>query len=241
MKRVNDIIPTKWSKKSIFKFSKDLETYKDLKYLEFNRKIIFTNKKMIGIRIPILRRLAGEIKKTDYIAFLDVFDDSSFEMIFLYGVILSYISDFKIFIKYFNYFIEKIDNWALCDMCLTSVSIIKNNKKEMFGYIKKYVKSDREFICRVGVILLLYYYLDDLYINEVINIVGGIDNNKYYVNMAIAWLLSEAFIDNKELVLNNLNNFDAEVINMCIRKVRDSKRIGIDDKNRILKYKKKVA
>lgn len=241
MKIESDIIPLKWNKKSMVKFSKDLEKYKDIKYLNFNKKIIFTNKKMIGIRIPILRKFASEIKKTDYIAFLDVFDNSSFEMIFLYGVTLSYIRDFKTFIRYFNSFIEKVDNWALCDMCLTSIDIIKNNKEEMLEYIKKYVKSDQEFICRIGVVLLLYYYLDELYINEVINVISGIDNKKYYVNMAIAWLLSEAFMGYKKLVFNNLNVFDDVVINMCIRKIRDSKRVSEADKKRILRYKKKVA
>ena len=241
MEIINDIIPVKWSKRSIVRFSKDLGKFKDLKYLDFNKKIIFTNKKMIGIRVPVLRRIAREIKKTNFIDFLDFFDESSFEMVFLYGIILSYISDFEIFIKYFNIFLEMVDNWAVCDMCLTSIDIIKNNREEMLKYIKMYVKSEREFICRVGVILLLYYYLNDKYINEVIDIVSCINNNKYYVNMAIGWLLSETFISYKKLIFNNLNRFDDEIINICVCKIRDSKRVDINDKNMILKYKKKVA
>ena len=41
--------------------------------------------------------------------------------------------------------------------------------------------------------------------NEKYNYYCIIDNKKYYVNMAVAWLLSEVFVNYRKLVFNNLN------------------------------------
>lgn len=241
MKNIDEIVPIEWTKKSYRKFVKDIENYKDLKYLEFNKRTVCTGSKMIGIRIPILRKIASKIKRTDYMKFLEVVDDSSFEALFLHGVVLSFIEDFRVFKKYFDLFIEKIDNWAICDMCLTKLEVVRKNKEEMLKSIKQYLKSEKEFIIRAGIILIMYYYIDDKYIDQTFEVIRKIDSKYYYVNMATAWLLSELFIGYRELVLNNLNKFSNTVINMCISKIRDSRRVSEEDKIVILKYKKKTA
>ena len=45
-----------------------LKKLQDIKYREFNIKLIpgIDNMKMLGVRVPELRKIAREIKKTDY-------------------------------------------------------------------------------------------------------------------------------------------------------------------------------
>ena len=63
---------------------------------------------------------------------------------------------------------------------------------------------------------------------------------EYYINMAIAWLISECFIKYPALTRsflenNNLNKFTQ---NKTISKIRDSLRVSNDEKKDIVKYKK---
>ena len=47
-----------------------LFTFQDLKYLEFNQKIINTTSPIIGIRSPIIKKIAKEIDKNEIINFI---------------------------------------------------------------------------------------------------------------------------------------------------------------------------
>lgn len=61
----------------------------------------------------------------------------------------------------------------------------------------------------------------------------------YYVNMVIAWLLCDMFIYNREKTLkylesHHLNKF---TVNKFVSKCRDSFRVSTEDKDLLLKYK----
>ena len=56
-----NLIKENWSKKAYTEFLQYLKTFKDLQYLEFNQKIVSSQYKSIGIRIPILRNIAKKI------------------------------------------------------------------------------------------------------------------------------------------------------------------------------------
>lgn len=58
-----------WNDKNYQKFLDELVTLCDSKYLAFNKSIVFTKYKMLGIRVPIMRSLAKDISKTDFIIF----------------------------------------------------------------------------------------------------------------------------------------------------------------------------
>ena len=54
------------------KFINYLKSISDNKYKEFNKKIIKTKYKMLGIKIPILRNIAKKIDKSNYEEFLNM-------------------------------------------------------------------------------------------------------------------------------------------------------------------------
>ena len=83
------------------------------------------------------------------------------------------------------------------------------------------------------------YYLCDNYIDRVLYIVSNINSDKYYINMAISWLLSVAIINYKDKVIeifesHKLNKF---VQNKTISKIRDSYRIDKDLKDYIKQFR----
>ena len=92
---------------------------------------------------------------------------------------------------------------------------------------------------RFGVVLLLNYYINETYIDEVIKLVKSINNDNYYVKMAISWLISICYIKykNKTIELFKNNDFDKFIINKSISKINDSHRVNKADKDLIKKYR----
>lgn len=233
-------IPNTFTNKSYDDFIKDLFLLRDEKYKEFNEKIIFTKYELIGIRTPILRKISSKLKNSNYLEISLKKKKKYYEEIFIEGVLISQITSYEDYLPKFRKFIKQIDNWAICDMCLSSTKVIKNNQELFLEEIKQLLKSDQEYIVRVGLISLQYYFLEDKYIDEVFSLIDDIKTDKYYVEMAIAWTISTAYTKYKNKTLKYLetNNLTSSIINKTIQKIRDSLRVSKEDKEYLSKYKK---
>lgn len=231
----------RWNNESYSSFVKGLFKFQDVKYKEFNQKIVSSKYSMIGIRTPILRKIAKDISKTDIISFLECAKGECYEEILIYGFVLSYLDELDIFVKYFERFIKWIDNWALCDLALSNLKIVKNNKDYFLDKINEYLDGG-EFCCRVGLVLLIYYYIDDEYLNLIFDIASNLKRDEYYVNMALAWLLSICFVKFSDRTLKYLEdcNLKKFVFSMTVSKICDSLRVSGEDKEylKLLKSKK---
>ena len=195
---------------------------------------------MLGVRTPDIKIIAKKIKKTDIISFLKYNKNNYYEELLLEAFVISFIKEKKEFDTYFEKYIKKVDCWSLCDMACSAFKIIKNNKEYYFNKIKELVKSDEEYIVRVGIVLLLDYYIDEKYINDIFKIVDSINREEYYINMAIAWLLSICYIKfpsetDKYLKITKVNNF---TYNKTISKICDSYRVDNITKLRLKQTKK---
>ena len=231
-----------WDKNKYQDYTKYLNNYKeDKKFIDFNKKLIFTKYEILGIKVPNMRKIAKEISKTDIISFLNNVENNTYEEVMIEGLTISYIKDIDLCLKYFNKFINKIDNWAICDTCISSMKIVNKNKELFLRQIKKYIKSKDEYVVRVGVVLLLDYYIEDSYIDLVFDMINSINREEYYINMAIAWLVSVCFVKYrnktfKYLKDNKLNKF---TYNKSIQKIIESYRVSIEDKD-VLRNMKRV-
>ena len=231
-----------WDKNKYQDYTKYLNNYKeDKKFIDFNKKLIFTKYEILGIKVHNMRKIAKEISKTDIISFLNNVENNTYEEVMIEGLTISYIKDIDLCLKYFNKFINKIDNWAICDTCISSMKIVNKNKELFLRQIKKYIKSKDEYVVRVGVVLLLDYYIEDSYIDLVFDMINSINREEYYINMAIAWLVSVCFVKYrnktfKYLKDNKLNKF---TYNKSIQKIIESYRVSIEDKD-VLRNMKRV-
>lgn len=237
----DNLIPKKWDLNSYKKFISNLLLFRDEKYLAFNKKITFTKYKMIGIRVPILRKIAKMLAKSDFRKYLDVAGHEYFEEILLEGIVLSYIKEYDEFLERFNLFLPFIDNWAVCDMTISSLKIIRKNKELFEKEIIRLLRSKYEYDVRVGIVILMDYYLTGDKLGDVFNYLDSIKRNEYYIEMAMAWLISVCYIKypietEKYFSCNLLSD---SVINKAIQKIRDSKRVKLSDKDKLLQYKRK--
>lgn len=228
-----------WNKKTYQEFIIYLKSISEDAYKEFSQKITFTKYEMLGIRLPKLRSIAKDISKGDYKSFLEVSQNKYYESVMIKLLVIANIKDLDECMSYFDEAISLIDNWALCDTFCNSLKIVAKNNEYFLNVIDDLIKSNKIYHIRVGLILLLCFYVEEEYLDLICKYLDSIKSDEYYVNMAEAWLLCEVFIKYEDFGLkylenNQLNKF---TINKTISKIRDSYRVSKSMKDYITKYR----
>ena len=214
-----------------------LFSIKDEKYKDFSSKIANSNYPLIGIKLPILKEIAKAISKQNTYLYFNNCTFTYFEEIMIYGFLLKYLNSTTEIINYFKIFVEKIDSWSFTDSIIADLKIVKKHKEQFLEFINT-LFTNKEFVARSGYIFLLDYFIEDNYLDFVIEKLN-LDYDFYYVNMAKAWLLSVMYIKFPNKVIEFLkvckNNF---VVNKTISKIRDSYRVSSLDKQKLTEYKR---
>ena len=221
----------KWNKTKYKSLLKYLNSLKDKKYKEFNSKIITTNYTILGIRIPILRNVAKEISKTEFLELFNITNYENYEITLIIGILISYIKDFKIMEEHLLNYTSHIDNWAICDTLVSSLKIIKTHKEEGFNLVQKLINQNKEYSIRLALAILLNYYIEgDLSI--IFDIIKSIKYSTYYIDMAISWLLQVCFVYDKNKTYEFLKNGDVNdfILHKTISKINDSYKVSKEDK-----------
>lgn len=232
-----ELIKNIWLKQDKDEFIKYLESMQVREKQEWSKNLLNTNMKVLAISTKIIKDISKEILKGNYISFLDLNINTYFENTSINGILITNIKDFNIMKKYLNIYVDKIDNWASCDLLSFNV---KDNEEEFYKLSCEYIKSDKPFVRRVGLSILFKFINNDKYINKIYNILDMFyDEKEYYVNMMLAWLFCECFIKRRNMTIeylktHNLNKF---AINKGISKCRDSFRITKEDKELLLNYR----
>ena len=230
-----------WTSKDYEDFISYLYSKQDIKYREFHKGIVPNIDSLIGIRTPILKDIAKKISKGNYNSFISLNKHNTYEEIFIHGIIIGNIKlSFNDKLILTDKFIPYINNWAICDSFCSNFKDFKKNQKHGFAKIKLYLKSDNLWINRVGLVLLLNHYINDNYIDQVLDIAKQIKSDEYYVKMANAWLISMCYIkySKKTYKLLESKKLDKWTQNKSISKIRDSFRVTDLDKKKITYLKK---
>ena len=111
----------------------------------------------------------------------------------------------------------------------------------LWDFLLPYLNSKEEFFVRFAVIMLLHNFINDLYIDEVINNLDKIKNNDYYAEMAIAWTLAEIgtkYYDKIVIYLKSNNHLSLFTYNKTIQKMIESRKINNNQKEELKRLKK---
>lgn len=209
----------------------NLKDYQDIEYQKFTSKLCRSKYPILGVRLPTLRLLANQLTLNDFSVFY------YFEDYMLYAFVLGNEKNIDNVFNGLDFIVPTIDNWSICDSLVSSLKITKKYKEEMLKYILKY-QYKSTFEKRFLIVMLLRYYVKND-IERTLEIIHDIETGEYYVDMAIAWLLSEAMIYHPTTVINYLQKEqNCFIVNKTISKARESYRISNKLKEELLKYKK---
>lgn len=221
-------------------FTKQLLSLKDEKYCEFSKKLIpDTKKEIIGVRAPLIKKIIKE--NNDFTLISNFFQEKHVfhEEFLLHGLLIATIKDVNQALSLLSEFVNQIDNWAVCDSTVSALKIFKKYPKQALDFAKKSILSPNPYVVRFGVVILLDYFLDDNFSNEIITLVKNISSEHYYVNMAIAWFFSVALVKQYDTALSVIleKNLPKFVNNKSIQKAIESFRIDKDKKEYLRKLK----
>lgn len=221
---------------------KQLEKESENKFREFSSCLIPNVSNILGVRLPVLRKIAKEIyRKEDYKKFLEKSDFLYMEEIMLQGMVIGLINEqTEKIIEYIECFIPRIDNWAVCDSFCSGLKFTNKNKKRVWSFLNKYFNSANEYEIRFAYVMSLLYYIDDEYIDEVLNIIDKFKNDGYYARMAVAWAVSICFIKQREKTYEYLkkSRLDSWTFNKSIQKICESNRVDKETKLNLKQMKK---
>ena len=214
----------------------------DLAYRDFHSKLMPTvpKEKIIGVRVPELRKYAKEFgKTTDASEFLKILPHKYYEEDNLHAFLTEQIKDFDECVSALDSFLLYVDNWATCDMM--SPKVFKNNTEKLLPKIEEWLISDYVYQVRFAIGMLMKFYLDENFDERYLHLVASVKSDEYYINMMIAWYFATALAKKWEKTVPYIENkvLDKWTHNKAIQKSVESYRITNEQKEylKLLKFK----
>ena len=211
-----------------------LKNNSDQEYRIFSKKLIpDTNLKIIGVRTPVIKKIASEYKNSTEKIY-NFFNEKHiyFEESLLHGFLLQTIKDKQDFFFYLSKFIPQIDNWATCDQTVSALKNLNKFPKDSIKLVKECLKNKKPYVVRFGIVVMLNYFLSDNYSKDILHLALSVFSNDYYVNMALAWFYSVALVKQYDDTIRILQDKSLPkfVQNKTIQKANESFRISNDIK-----------
>lgn len=220
---------------------KELKSLAEGDYKAFNSKIIPTKQTVLGVRLPILRKMAKWIAKEEAIKFIQLDKQNIYEMVMLEGMVLSYMDkSFNELLPFMERFLKKVDNWAQIDSTVCDFRNIVKEKEDILSAVRKWLKSDKEFVVRAGLIMLLTHYVDKENLKMIFKLSQSLTHTGYYVHMGNAWLISVCMVKfpAETIIFFKNNMLDNKTHNKAIQKSRESCRVSNEHKTIINELKR---
>lgn len=166
---------------------------KDDEYKKFQAKLVpnIPPETILGVRTPKMRKIAGEVFKSDYKdEFLSSLPHKYYEENLIHFFVLAMIKDFDECVRLVEIFLPYIDCWPVSDQA-TPKSFKKNHKK-LLPYIKKWISSQHTYTARFGIRMLMNEFLGEDFKEEYLELVASKKSEEYYLKMMIAWYFATA-------------------------------------------------
>lgn len=211
-----------------------LRENEDENYRAFHKKLLKNDAiNVIGVRMPVMRKLAKEWKGENVWDFSDEYYEVTFLKCAIAGML-----PFEAFLQRVDGLVGLLDNWATCD-CFAA-PCIKKHREEFLPYVKRYLHDGREFAERYALVTLLHYYTEKRYLPLIFESVQHCSEEKYYVMMAAAWLLAEVLVKYFDAGVAFLKEekVSLAVRKRAIQKARESFRLTAEQKNLLQSLKK---
>lgn len=218
-----------------------LEELAEEQYRIFTSALTPGKNNILGVRIPLLRKMAARLVRGDWRTYLADASDDTMEEVMLQGIVIgSCKADIEEVLTLAAGFIPKIDCWSVCDVFCSGLKTADTDKARVWEFIQPYLRSDKEFEIRFGVVMLLHY-LEPEYAPAAFEHFDRIKHEGYYVKMAVAWVLSMYYVKLPHLTMEYLqkNNLDDFTYNKALQKIIESRQVEDNRKNLMRSMKRK--
>lgn len=220
--------------------------YKDEKYGDFLAKLVPTEarEKIIGIRSPEYKKIilkTKELPETEVVNFYKTLPHQFHEENVLHVCLINNIKNYDSCVAELENFLPYITNWAVSDGLRPK--IFEKNKEKLILKLPGWIKDEKPYSKRVGILLLMKFFLDEDFKTEYLEWPAEIRSEEYYVNMMIAWFFAEALVKQWDAAIEYIKNYrlDSWTHNKAIQKARESFRITAEQKEFLNTFKVKTG
>ena len=187
---------------------------------------------VIGVRTPVLRRMAKELKGTaGGEALLRELPHTYFEENQLHAFLLESIPDFTAAVTAVDAFLPFVDNWATCDSIRPPV--FKKNLPRLLPHIRRWLDAPDTYTRRFAIEMLMCHYLEEgVFSPEYPLLVSTVEPGEYYLEMMAAWYFATALAKQWEAVFPFIEQkrLAPAIHNRAIQKATESRRISPEQK-----------
>ena len=218
----------------------ELFALRDEGYAAFQQKLIpgVPAERVIGVRVPELRKLAKRYyKDSEHRQFLQALPHGYYDEDLLHALLIAEEKDFARCLEETEAFLPFVDNWAVCD--IFSPKVFAKHKEELLQRIRIWAKSEKTYICRFGIGMLMQHFLDTDFDAAYLEIPAAVQSEEYYVNMMLAWFFATALAKQWEATIPYLENkrLARWTHNKTIQKARESYRMTAAEKEYLKRLK----
>ncbi len=232
-----------WTEADKPRFLSYLETFRQSSKEAWARSILNTTLDVLCVPSKTIDAIIKDIRKGDFLSFLDLMIFDHYEAIVIYGKIMSGITDFDVMTKYLNRYLDTMENWAHVDVL--SFQIRKDNQAQFIHLVDHYLLDQRLFVRRLALMILFQMVKDDHVLDTIFDRIKRLKDEKaYYVIMMAGWLLCECLIlypNRTRVFLGSTKDLNARIVNKAIQKCRESRRLSAEEKEQLLVYKRKIT
>ena len=219
---------------------KKLFRLQDVGYGDFHSKLMpnIAREKIIGIRVPVLRRFVKELSEAEKEDFLQQLPHNYYEENNLHGLIIMESRDYGSCIVELERFLPYIDNWATCDMLRPK--ILRKHLPELLEKIHQWLASEDTYTVRLAIGFLMSFYLDDeAYQREYLAKVAEVSSQEYYVRMMVAWYFATALAKQYPDALPYMQKGRLEewTRRKAIQKALESRRVSPEHKEHLRNFR----
>lgn len=205
----------------------------DPEYRLFQSKLMPTvdPARVIGVRIPDLRKLSRELAGTEQAAaFVRQLPHDYYEENNLHGFLIASLRDYGETVAALEAFLPHVDNWATCD--LLHPRAFDKRPEALPDQLFRWLQSDRTYTVRFAMGMLMSLYLDEAFRPGYADWIAGIKSEEYYVNMMAAWYFATALAKRWDDAFPYLTDHRLPVWthNKAIQKAIESRRISPEQK-----------
>ena len=186
---------------------------------------------VIGVRLPKIRKLAGQIKDTPLAAeFMRDLPHCYLEENHLHAYLICQMRDVDECFAALDVFLPHVDNWSVCDSLRPKV--VTKDRERLLSHVHAYLQSAHPYTVRFGIEMLMVYFLDEHFDPAHLALIAGVKSEEYYVNMMIAWYFATALAKQWDDTLPYLqgHRLPAWVHKKAIQKAVESYRITPEQK-----------
>ncbi len=219
-----------------------LEALADPKNADFLAPLVpdVPREKMLGVRLPALRRLEKELRGTpEAAAFLRALPHELQDENHLHAMLISNLRDYETVLSALEEFLPQVDNWAVCDTLRPAA--VKKRPADFERRIDAYLASAHPYTQRFGIEMLMSYYLGEAFDPSQLARVAAVPSEHYYVRMMQAWYFATALAKQYDSALRVIEERRLEkwTHNKTIQKAIESYRVSEEHKAYLRTLKEK--